>query len=109
MSRWRLGALLALASFAVALPARADETFGLSFAIAEEEKKPVQTEAWLTDQIASAEKLFGPIGVHFRWTVHKPLASKHARLETRGDRDALTSSPVRVKRRSRRRAFAGTR
>jgi hypothetical protein len=69
--------------------ARADETFGLSFAVAEEEKKPVQPDAWLEAQLAAAEKLFAPIGVHFRWTVRKTLAPEHTRLETRHDRDVL--------------------
>lgn len=90
----RLGtiALAVAAALTTALAttaARADETFGVSFAIAEEEKKPVQPDAWLEAQLASAEKLFAPIGVHLRWTVKKPLAPEHARLETRRDRDAL--------------------
>ena len=69
--------------------ARADETYGLSIAIAEEERAAVQSEAWLNEQIANAERLFGPIGVHVRWTLVKPLAQPHARLETRKDRDVL--------------------
>ena len=68
---------------------RADETFGVSFAIAEEEKHPVQPDAWIEAQLASAEKLFGPLGVHFRWTQKKPLAAEHTRLESRRDRDVL--------------------
>lgn len=86
--RLALAASLAL-SVAASTPARAAETFGVSFAIAEEEKLPVQPDAWLDAQLASAEKLFGPIGVHFRWTLRKALAPEHAHLETRHDRDVL--------------------
>jgi hypothetical protein len=82
-------ALAALALALVTQTARADETFGVAFAVAEEEKAAVATDAWIADQLAAAEKLFAPIGVHFRWTQRKPLAPEHARLESRRDRDAL--------------------
>jgi hypothetical protein len=69
--------------------ARADDTFGLAITVAEEDRAEVRPEAWIADQIASAEKLFGPIGIHFRWTIKKP--TKRAHMETRADRDALAS------------------
>jgi hypothetical protein len=85
-----LAAALALALACTArAPRAAADTFGVSFAIAEEEKRAVQPDAWLEAQLASAEKLFGPIGVHFRWTLKKPLAPEHTHLETRHDRDVL--------------------
>ncbi len=81
---------LAFSSWALAAPpARATDTFGLAIAIAEEDGKRVQTESWIFEQIAAAERLFRPIGVHLRWSVEKSLEAKHARLETRRDRDAL--------------------
>ncbi len=86
----RVAALAGAIALATApASARADETFGVSFAIAEEEKKPVQPDAWVEAQLTAAERLFGPIGVHFRWTHRKALATEHTRLETRRDRDVL--------------------
>jgi hypothetical protein len=104
-------ALLALlAIVGLEMPARAGDpgdTFGLSVAVAEEDspgvwggsaeqtrsaepqRRDVQPEGWIAAQIASAEKLFAPIGIHFRWTMKKPLKRGH--LETRADRDALAS------------------
>jgi hypothetical protein len=70
--------------------ANADDTFGLAIAVADDERgTPVQSDAWIESRIAAAEKLFGPIGVHFRWTIRTKLADEHARMETRRDRDRL--------------------
>lgn len=73
-----------------AMSARADEpTFPLSVAVAEEAGAPAESEAWISAQVDSAEALFGPLGVHFRWTIAKSLAAGAMRIETRADRDAL--------------------
>lgn len=66
-------------------------TFGLSIGVATENGEPVQDEAWIAAQVEVAEGLLGPLGVHVRWEKEKTLAEKYARLETRSDRDALTS------------------
>lgn len=47
-------------------------------------------DAWLDAQVAAAEALFGPHGVHFVKAAARPLAGRFARLETRADRDALS-------------------
>jgi hypothetical protein len=88
----RPAVLALLALVFVETPARAGDTgdtFGLSVAVAEEDRAEVQPEAWIAAQIASAEKLFAPIGVLFRWTMRKSLQRAH--LETRADRDALAA------------------
>jgi hypothetical protein len=81
--------LILLAVLGLEGAARAEDTFGLAIAVAEEDRAEVQPEAWIFDQIASAQKLFAKVGIHFRWTIKKPL--KRTRLETRADRDALAS------------------
>jgi hypothetical protein len=64
-------------------------TLSLSIAVAEEGGKPVRDDAWIDAQVAEAERLFGPLGVHFRKTAQRPLDARFAHLETRKDRDAL--------------------
>jgi hypothetical protein len=86
-----MASLVVAAALATPGSARAADTFGLAITVAEEDRAEVQPEPWIEDQIASAERLFAPIGVHFRWTIKKALVAKHARLETRADRDALAS------------------
>ena len=69
--------------------ARADDTFGVSIAMSEEGGKPVRDDAWMTEQIAAAKRLFAPFGVHFRRTSGKSIAPERAHVETRADRDAF--------------------
>jgi hypothetical protein len=83
-----------------ALPAWAKEeppipTLPLLVSVAEEGGKPVREDAWIDAQIAEAERIFAPAGVHFRKVGQRPLDGRFARLETRKDRDALDT--VRVK------------
>ena len=66
-----------------------DASFSLAISIAEEDGKRAQSDAWVAAQVSSAERLFGPIGVHVHWTLEKPLGARFARIETRRDRDAL--------------------
>ncbi len=66
-------------------------TLPLEIAVAPDAGRPVRDDAWIDAQIAEAERLFGPIGVHFRKAAQRPLADKYARLETRRDRDALAA------------------
>ncbi len=54
----------------------------------------MRDDAWIDAQIAEAERLFGPIGVHFRKAAQRALAERFARLETRRDRDALDAERV---------------
>ncbi|MBK8214530.1 MAG: hypothetical protein IPK71_12385 [Myxococcales bacterium] len=77
---------------AVSRPARAEErTFGVAVHVAEPEGTPVRDDAWIDAQLAEAERLFGPLGVHFRWvvrTIGKPGKGR-VDVETREDRDAF--------------------
>lgn len=77
---------------AVPRPARAEErTFGVAVHVAEPEGVPVRDDAWIDAQLAEAERLFGPVGVHFRWvvrTIGKP-GKNRVDVETREDRDAF--------------------
>lgn len=80
-------------AFAFALipaPAQAVErTFGLAVHVAEPGGVAVRDDAWIQEQLAAAEALFGAVGVHFRWIERRrgPTAQEH--LATRSDRDAL--------------------
>jgi hypothetical protein len=85
----RVSVLAAIALVSWARPSRADDTFGLAIAVGEDLGAPVRSEAWVEEQIAAAERLFGPIGVHFRWTIRTRLPDKHLAMETRADRDGL--------------------
>lgn len=87
-----VAALLAIVLAAFPSSARAEErTFGVAFHVAEPEGVPVRDDAWIDAQLAEAERLFGPEGVHFRWvvrTIGKPGKGR-VDVETREDRDAF--------------------
>ena len=74
-----------------AAPARADDTFGIAVAVAAVDGKPVRDDPWIEEQIAEANRLYSPLGVRLRWTIQKPLAARFAALESRRDRDALST------------------
>jgi hypothetical protein len=96
---------LAVGGIALALPRRADAKkpaapapiplLPISVAIADsgdaDEPKPVRDTAWVDAQIAAAERLFGPHGVHFKRGEVRALPSAFAKLESREDRDRLAS------------------
>lgn len=63
----------------------------LSIAVARENGEAVRDDVWIDAQIAEAERLFGAEGVHFKKTASRALPERFTRLETRADRDALTS------------------
>ena len=91
-----LGAGVVLAGVpALARPEGPIPVLRLSIAVALEGGVPVCEDAWIDAQVAAAERLFGPFGVHFRKAVQRPLAERFARLETRKDRDALDAERVR--------------
>lgn len=68
-----------------------DAVFGLSFAIARDNGQRVVDDAWVMKQIDSANRLFVPLGVRFRWKYEKDLPEPHGELHSRKDRDALAS------------------
>ena len=70
-------------------PALAEDTFGLSVAVATADGKPVRDDPWIEAQIADANRIYVPLGVRLRWALQKPLAARFAALESRRDRDAL--------------------
>lgn len=78
---------------AVGLPrsARADDaTFALAIDVAQGETgTPVRDPAWIDAQVDAAERLYAPLGVHFRWALAGTLAPRFAALVTRAERDAL--------------------
>lgn len=85
---------LAACALALAAPGSAraeDEVFGLSIAVAQQGKEPVRDEAWVAEQVASANALFAPSGARFRWFYAKTLPDRHAELHSRADRDALAA------------------
>ena len=85
-----MGAVVTLGS-TTASAARAEPIFGLSFAIARgEDGRRVVDDAWIQRQIDDANRLFGPHGTRFRWTLEQPLPEPHGEMHTRAQRDALT-------------------
>lgn len=64
-------------------------TLPLSITVAAHEGAPVVSEAWIDEQVANANTLFGPHGVSFRVVRRERMDARHARLETRRDRHAL--------------------
>lgn len=88
-------AALGLTALAAPAAARGSASIGvvpLAIAIADENGTPVRDSAWVDAQIAEAEKLFGPIGVHFKKASTKALDPKLAHLENKKDRDALLAT-----------------
>ena len=66
----------------------------LAFAVAptaDDDDSPVRDTGWIDAQVAEMESLFGPLGVHPIAVSIRPLPSRFIHLETRADRDALTS------------------
>ena len=63
--------------------------FGLSIAIASENGKHVRDDAWIQNQIASANELFAPSNISFRWTQEKEIPAPLTEMHERKDRDAL--------------------
>jgi len=61
----------------------------LSVAVAVEHDRPVVSPAWVRAQVAEAERLLAPHGVHVRLVRRRPLDQAYAALETARDRDAL--------------------
>jgi hypothetical protein len=51
--------------------------------------QPIVSPEFVTERIARANQIFAPYGVAFEITRTRPLAERHAHLETRADRDAL--------------------
>ena len=63
-----------------------DVVFGLAISIAAN----TADDPWVNEQIATANELFAPVGVRFRWTVETALPEPQAELHSRTDRDVLT-------------------
>ena len=63
-----------------------DVIFGLAISIA----SGTVDDAWMNEQIAVANELFGAVGVRFRWTIETALPEPHGELHSRTDRDVLT-------------------
>ena len=69
-----------------------DVFFGLAISIAMESTggARIADDAWVNEQIATANELFGPLGVKFRWTIEAALPEPHGEMHSRSDRDVLT-------------------
>ena len=61
----------------------------ISFAVAHVDGSPVVSDEWLAIQVDRANRVFGAHKVNFRHVETRPLAEKHAKMETRQDRHAL--------------------
>jgi hypothetical protein len=57
--------------------------------VAELAGQPVAPPAFIDEQLARANEIFGPLGFELTQRAGKALASRHAELTSRSDRDAL--------------------
>ncbi len=64
-------------------------TLGLALHVAREEAGPVMEEAFIEQQVVTANRIFEPYGVQFARKERHERAPRHARMESRADRDAL--------------------
>jgi hypothetical protein len=64
-------------------------TFPIAITVAVEDGSPARDDAWISAQIDDANDLYGPLGVHFRWTLRKEMSQAHAQMHSRSDRDEL--------------------
>jgi len=69
-----------------------DAFFGIAMSIAMDSTggARIADDAWVNEQITTANELFGPLGVKFRWTIEKELPEPHGEMHSRTDRDVLT-------------------
>lgn len=89
---WALAAGAAVAGAANAAPAQRGAplpALPLVVTVADHEGRPVVGDAWLEEQVANANAIFGPHGVTFEVVARHRMDARHARLETRRDRHAL--------------------
>jgi hypothetical protein len=85
-----LGFLFVVATCSLATPrARAEQVLPIVVHVAESAGRPVADAQFIAERIARANAIYAPYGVRFELTQQLPLAAKHARLESRADRDAL--------------------
>jgi hypothetical protein len=91
-----LSAALAVAAAAWSSPGGGAEedigTFPIDIGIATDDGTPVQNEPWLDAEIAQAERLYAPHGIHFRRVGTRLLDEDTAHMETRADRDRLAAT-----------------
>jgi hypothetical protein len=63
--------------------------FPVAFTVAESDGVPVRDDAWIDAELARAEELFGPHGVHVKRASRRAMGDEHTRMVTRADRDGL--------------------
>lgn len=87
-----LGALVVLTTRASSGAADDIAVFPIEVSVATEGGATVRDVAWVDAEIARAEELFGPYGVHFKRVGLRPLDDAAAHVETRADRDRLAAA-----------------
>ena len=80
-----------LAFSLVGAVARASEPLriALVFHVAQRDGEAVAAESFITEQLAAANTIYGPLGIELVQHERVPLGEKHADMITRRDRDAL--------------------
>ncbi|NLY94641.1 MAG: hypothetical protein GXY23_11510 [Myxococcales bacterium] len=63
----------------------------LSLWIARFEGAPAVPEAFVREQLEGANRVFAPLSIRFEAVARRSIDERHARLETRADRDALAA------------------
>ncbi|MBX3186461.1 MAG: hypothetical protein KF819_05570 [Labilithrix sp.] len=90
-------AYVVVASIAASAPRAAlatpedEPVFPIAISVAKKDGAPARDDDWIATQIREADAFFGPLGVHFRWTLRKEIAEEHAEIHVRADRDALAA------------------
>jgi hypothetical protein len=88
-SAWAVAALLLVGS---GNPGRASEPrrIALVFHVAERDGEAVAPASFVTEQLAAANEIYGPLGIELVDVQRVPLEAAYADVVTRADRDALS-------------------
>ena len=92
ISLWVIAAVFTTSAFASADP---EPIFALEVSVAPAaDGSPVRDAAWVDDRVSLAERVFAPLGVHFRIAHTRALDRSVARIEDSIERDRYASLVV---------------
>ena len=83
--RWSVVAVVLLAPAVV--HAEQEPVFPVDVAVTQDEKGAVVDRAWIDAELALAERVFGPLGIHFGIDHTRDLGTELARIEDPRNRD----------------------
>lgn len=86
--RWAF-AIAVVCTLATLASASAPRRIPLIFHVAQRDGAAVAPEAFIGEQLAAANTIYGPLGIELVDAERVPLGAEHAEMITRSDRDAL--------------------